>query len=184
MNLKSFRPAALGASILILAAAGVAVAQPAPPAPAPGMMGGMHDMGGHDMSAADRAAMLQRHAQRLRDVLQLTPAQEPALQTFLAAMKPPEGMAGRMRAEHEAMAKLTTPQRLDRMKALMAEHQARMDQHIAAVKAFYGQLTPAQQKAFDSMPMTMMGHGGPMGMGDRTGGHRMDGHRMGGGHGG
>lgn len=171
MNFKSFRPAALGASFLILTAAGVAVAQTAPP---PAMRAGMHDgagMNGH----GDRAAMMQRHVQHLRDVLQLTPAQEPALQAFIAAMKPPEGMMDKMRAEHEEMAKLTTPQRLDRMKAKMAEHEAMMDQHIAAVKAFYAQLTPAQQKAFDALPPMMMGRGGMMG------GHPMGEHKMGGG---
>ncbi len=43
-------------------------------------------------------------AKHMRDVLQLTPAQEPALQAFLASMKPPhgpehEGMAMRMKME-------------------------------------------------------------------------------------
>jgi protein CpxP len=178
MNLKSFRPAAIGASFLILAAAGVAVAQPAPPPP--GMMGGVHDMGGPMEGRPDHAAMMQRHVQHLRDVLQLTPAQEPALQALVAAMKPPEGLREKMKAEHEEMAKLTTPQRLDRMKAKMAEHEAMMDQHIAAVKRFYAQLTPAQQKAFDALPPMMMGHGEHPGGG--MGGHRMGGHKMDGGH--
>jgi protein CpxP len=177
MNLKSFRPAAIGASMLILAAAGVAVAQTAPPPP--GMMGGVHDMAGPMEGHGDHAAMMQHHIQHLRDVLQLTPAQEPALQALVAAMKPPEGLREKMKAEHEAMAQLTTPQRLDRMKARMAEHEAMMDQHIAAVKHFYAQLTPAQQKAFDALP-PMMGHGEHPG--DRMGGHRMGGHKMDGGH--
>ena len=49
------------------------------------------------------------------------------------------------------MQNLTTPQRLDRMAARMAERQQRFAQHAAAVKQFYAQLTPAQQKAFDAM---------------------------------
>ncbi|WP_304170049.1 Spy/CpxP family protein refolding chaperone [Phenylobacterium aquaticum] len=180
MNLKSFRPAALGASLLILAAAGAAVAQTAPPPP--GMMGGVHDMAGPD-GHPDHAAMMQRHIQHLRDVLQLSPAQEPALQAFIAAMKPPEGRMDKMREEHEEMAKLTTPQRLDQMKSRMAEHEAMMDQHIAAVKRFYAQLSPTQQKAFDALPPMMMRHGGPRGgMEGRMGGHHMGGHGMDGGH--
>jgi hypothetical protein len=56
------------------------------------------------------------------------------------------------------------------MRAAMSERQAKFDQHAAAVKRFYAQLTPAQQKAFDAM-RPMGGHRG--GMGGGMGGHRM-----------
>lgn len=179
-NMKLFRPLVLSASILILGAAGVATAQPAPP-PAPGheKMGGMHDMGKDGMDH-DPAAMAQRHADRLRAALQLTPAQEPALKAFLAEMHPPEGMGGKMdmgehmKGMHDEMAGMTTPQRLDRMQDQMDKHRAMFDRHAAAVKRFYAQLTPAQQKAFDALPM--MGH---MGHGEgHEGGHRGKGHGM------
>jgi protein CpxP len=161
-NMKLFRPLALSASILILGACGAATAQPAPP-PAPGheMMGGMHEKGKGGMGH-DPAAMAQRHADHLRAALQLTPAQEPALKAFLAEMRPPEGMGGKMdmgepmKGMHKEMAGLTTPQRLDRMQDRMDKHRAMFDRHATAVKRFYAQLTPAQQKAFDAMPM--MGH--------------------------
>ncbi len=42
----------------------------------------------------------------------------------------------------------------------MAQAQARFDKHAQAIKTFYAQLSPSQQKAFDVMP-----HPG----GDRTG---------------
>ena len=53
----------------------------------------------------------------------------------------------------------------------MAQHQARFEQHAAATKRFYAQLSPTQQKAFDAMGPRggkgMRGHGGgqrgPMG---------------------
>lgn len=178
-NMKLFPPLALSASILILGACGAATAQPAPP-PAPGheMMGGMHDMGKGEMgkggASHDPAAMAQHHADKLRAALQLTPAQEPALKAFLAEMGPPEGMGGKMgmgehmKGMHDEMSGLTTPQRLDRMQTRMDEHRAMFDRHAAAVKRFYAQLTPAQQKAFDAMPM--MGHMDHDG--DRDGGHR------------
>ena len=51
------------------------------------------------------------------------------------------------------MAQLTTPQRLDLMDKRMAERQAHMKQRSDAVKTFYAQLTPEQQKTFDSRPM-------------------------------
>jgi len=172
MNLKTLRPILLGASILALGA-GTASAQPAPPPR--DAMAGVHDAGPEGMRGMrhehrDPAEMAQRHADHLRAALQLTPAQEPALAAFVGAMKPPEGMREHMRGDHEKMASMTTPQRLDQMKARMDEHRARFEQHAAAVKRFYAQLTPAQQKAFDALPMGHMGHGGhgmhgPMGHG-------------------
>jgi hypothetical protein len=111
--------------------------------------------------------MAERHAQRLRDALQLRPDQEPALQALIASMRPKGDMA-RMREEHEADRNLPTPQRLDRMQAHMAEHEARFREHAEAIKRFYAQLTPTQQKAFDALPM--MGHG--------FGGHHGEGHGM------
>jgi protein CpxP len=178
-NMKLFRPLALSASILILGACGAATAQPAPPPP-PGheMMGGAHDMGRGGM-AHDPAAMAQRHADHLRAALQLTPAQEPALKAFLAEMRPPEGMGGKMgmgehmKGMHDEMAGLTTPQRLDRMRDRMDEHRAMFERHATAVKRFYAQLTPAQQKAFDAMPMMgHMDHAGHGGHGHKGHGQR------------
>lgn len=177
-NMKLFRPLALSASILILGAGGAATAQPAPPsAPGHEMMGGM----GKGGMGRDPAAMAQRHADHLRAALQLTSAQEPALKAFVAEMRPPESMGGkmgmgeRMKGMRDEMAGLTTPQRLDRMQARMDEHRAMFDRHAAAVKRFYAQLTPAQQKAFDAMPMMgHMDHGG-----GHDGGHRGKGPGMG-----
>ena len=169
MNLKTLRPILLGASILVLGAGG-ASAQPAPP-PGPDAMAGVHHDGrGMRHERRDPVEMARRHADHLRAALQLTPAQEPALAAFIGAMKPPEGMRDHMRGDHEKMASMTTPQRLDQMKDRMDEHRARFEQHAAAVKRFYAQLTPAQQKAFDTLPMGHMGHGGhgmhgPMGHG-------------------
>jgi hypothetical protein len=112
-----------------------------------------------------------RHAQHLRDVLQLTAAQEPALQAFLAATKPPEKAAHPGHAgpdgderEHKPM---TTPERLDMQAARMARRHAAFEARAAATRAFYGQLTPSQRKAFDALPMRhgpRMKHG-PGGMG-------------------
>lgn len=154
-------------------AAGSSLAQPAPkPAPQAEHHHGMR---------GDPAQMAERHAQHLRDALQLRPDQEPALKDLIASMRPPAGGMDRMGAMHDGDAKLTTPQRLDRMQAMMAEHQQRFQAHAAAVKRFYAQLSPTQQKAFDAMPMMGMHehgmgghahgeHGGP-GMKHGPGGH-------------
>ena len=110
-----------------------------------------------------------RHAQHLRDVLQLTAAQEPALQAFLAATKPPEhpGHPGPEGDKGERKP-MTTPERLDRKAEGMAKRQAAFETRAAATRAFYGQLTAAQKKAFDALPpphgpRKMRGPGGPGG---------------------
>lgn len=170
MTSNFLRPVMLGVSILSLGAAGAALAQPAPPPAGPGGPGGMHEMRG--MPGMDPAKRIERMTAHLRDVLQLTPAQEPALQAFVAAMKPPEGAMEKMRGEREKMAGLTTPQRLDAMQAHRAEREAAMDKRIQAIRTFYAQLNPAQKKAFDALPPPGMGgHHGP-GMGPKGPGHR------------
>lgn len=165
MNL---RPMALGATIFMLTS-GAAIAQPMPPGP--GMMSGGHHMA---QERPDPATIAKNHADHLRAALQLTPAQEPALAALIASMKPPADHMDGMEGGHDAMSKLTTPQRLDKMLAKMDEHRAAMVDHVAAIKRFYAQLTPSQQKAFDTMhndhrgPMMGGGHKGmrgPMGQG-------------------
>ena len=109
---------------------------------------------------ADRMAQRQqwraeRHAKRMADLkaqLRLTAAQEGAWTQFTQAMQPPAraggpGMGmGMNRAEFD---KLTTPQRIDRMQQMADQRHTEMKQRGDAVKAFYAQLTPEQQKTFD-----------------------------------
>ena len=147
------RAALIAGAALSLTFAGASFAHPAPGAPPPAMTR-------HDPA---------EHAQKLRDKLQLRADQEPALQALIATMKDHEGPEA-MGKRHEEMKGLTTPQRLDRMAAMMAEHQQRFAEHATAVKRFYAQLTPSQQKAFDALHDGMGkgmhgkrgGHGGGM----------------------
>lgn len=121
-------------------ASGEAAAQPGPRAQAP-----RHD------PAQRHARMAERHGQRmaaLKEKLQLSAAQQDAWSRFASAMQPPATPPQRPdRAEFE---RLTTPERIDRMQALQAERQARMNQRGEAIKAFYAQLTPAQRQSFDA----------------------------------
>lgn len=92
----------------------------------------------------------QRHAKHLAELkaqLKLTAAQEPAWTTFTTAMQPGERPA---RLDRQDMDKLTTPERIDRMRALRAQHAAEADRRGEATKAFYAALTPEQQKTFDA----------------------------------
>jgi hypothetical protein len=106
------------------------------------------------------ADMQHRREQRLHDLLQIKPDQEAAFHTFIAAEeqgRPQRGPGPGGKGPGAERKPLTTPERLDRE----AKHIAQLQQHLAAVKAFYAVLTPDQRKAFDQMPMMMMM--GPMG---------------------
>ena len=106
--------------------------------------------------AADPARMQQRmermqerRAKRLADFkqkLQLSPGQEAAWNSYLAALQPRGGHKPHERAE---LASLPTPERIDRMRALRTERIAEMDRRGDATKTFYAALSPEQKKVFD-----------------------------------
>jgi len=107
--------------------------------------------------AEHRHEHAEARAHALHAILNIRPDQEGAFQALMAAMKPPEG-AGAMRPGQGGMEALTTPQRLDRMAARMAEHQAAFARRADAVRHFYAALSPEQQRAFDALH-GMMGRG-------------------------
>jgi Spy/CpxP family protein refolding chaperone len=152
------RAALIAGAALSVACATTTFAQPAPGAPPAAPAGAMKRQ--HDPA---------QRAERLRAALQLRADQEPALQAFLGSMQP-QGDRAQIRAERQAAAGLTTPQRLDRAAAKMAQRQQAFARHADATKRFYAALSPAQQKAFDAMHPQGMGgkgmkRGGRMGMG-------------------
>ena len=162
--MKFTTPLLLSGAILTLSLGGAAVAQPAPAAQEAGHR---HERG--DRPHRDPAEMAARRAQHLRDTLQLTPNQEPALNAFVSSMAPPADRREKMRADRGERAAMTTPERLDRMKARMADRQAQFARRADATMRFYSQLSPAQKKAFDAMPPKG-------GRGGKGGGHRGGGH--------
>jgi hypothetical protein len=89
---------------------------------------------------------------RLRQSLRLRPDQEGALQAFVAVMQPKPGEVERLREAGQREALLPTPQRLDAMIARMDEMRALVMARVRATKAFYSQLTPEQQRVFDTLP--------------------------------
>lgn len=153
-------------SLLAAAGIGSAFAQTNPaPAPAPqtspaaGPHGDMHRPGGH-FDPARREAMMQKHFSVLKAKLRITPQQEGAWTTFTAAMRPPQHEGDRPKFDREELAKMTTPQRIDRMQEMQARRMAEMTQRSDAIKAFYAALTPAQQQTFDALPQPHFGHRG------------------------
>ena len=146
-----------GAMTVAMAGASIAaIAQtpPPPPPPAASAQAQPHD------PAQWRAKMAERHAkrmERLKAELKITPQQQGAWNSFAEALQPP---ALPERASREKMreqfAQLTTPERIDRMRALRDRRAALMDQRDIATKTFYAALSPEQQKKFDDVTLRMM----------------------------
>jgi hypothetical protein len=99
----------------------------------------------HEHMARMQAHMARRLA-AFKQKLQLSPAQEGAWNSYIAALKPSGNLQRHDRAE---FARLTTPERIDRMRALRAERMAEMDRRGEATKTFYAALSPQQKKVFD-----------------------------------
>ena len=125
-----------------------ATSQATPPAT---MHGGQ--MGRHD--PAKMEAYLARRQADMKAKLKITPAQEGAWTAFTAAMQPPADKDARPASGQRAeLDKLTTPQRIDKMREIRTQRMtamtALMDKRGDAAKAFYAALSPEQQKTFDA----------------------------------
>jgi len=164
----------LAATAVLAALTLPALAQPAPATPpAAGATAAEAAPRHHKGAKGDPAQRAEKRAQHraerlatLKGQLQLTPAQEPAWTAFTTSMQPGERPA---RLDRQGMAQLTTPERIDRMRALRAQHAAEADRRGEATKAFYAALSPEQQKTFDAQTH----RGGPRmhRHGDHGGGH-------------
>ena len=102
-----------------------------------------HGMGHDRMGKMDPTrmqAMMDKRDALLKAQLKLTPAQEGAWTSFVDARKPAAMQTMPQRPDPVEMAKLTTPKRLDKMKALRTERMtamnAAMEKREAATKAF------------------------------------------------
>ncbi len=130
MKTSSTRTAVLAGLALSLAIGGAGFAQgqfSGPPAGPPGANGG----------PPSQAPMSQRDY--MSQTLGLRADQQPA------------GVVEKMRAQDAQMATMPTPQRLDMMLSRMDDSRNLMVTRIAATKRFYAQLTPAQQRVFDTL---------------------------------
>lgn len=106
---------------------------------------------------------LAEHQQQLKADLKLTPAQESAWSRYTEAFKRPAPPS--QRPDREALARMTTPERLDHMLARKAERDAHMNRVVEATRSLYAALSPEQQKVFDqrARPHRMEGRHGPQG---------------------
>ncbi len=139
------------------------------PAPAPAVRGGpeAHQaQRGQHMDPAKRQELrkirMERRLAAIKLKLQIGAAQEAAWNAWTAAIKPAGTPRPRIdRAEFERM---TTPERIDRMRALRTARAAEMDRRAEATKTFYAALSADQKKVFDGLRMKG-------GKGGKRGGH-------------
>jgi protein CpxP len=161
MMMKQLQRRLFAAGLLAAALGAGAVAQAQTPAADTGAAHHMRgDHGPRDPAriAEFRARMEQRVAKRLNELkqkLQITPGQENAWNAWTSALKP----GAMQRPNRGEFARLTTPERIDRMRALRAERGAEMDKRMDATKDFYSALNAEQRKVFDAEGLRFMrGH--------------------------
>jgi nitrous oxide reductase accessory protein NosL len=139
-----------------LAAQAQTQAQPAPTAPAASGAKGDYHHGHHD--PAKRAERMNKRLGELKQKLQLTTAQEPAWTSLTNALQP----TAKQRPDRDAIARMSTPDRIDHMRSLRSQRNAEMDRRADAAKAFYAQLDAEQKKTFDAETARMFQGGGRM----------------------
>ena len=180
---RTFAATALAAA-MFAAVATPSIAQTTAPAPAAADAKPAH-RGHHDrkqrMTPEQRQERMAKHAEAFKQKLKITADQEPAWTAFQQSMQPKD-RPDHARLDPKEMDKLTTPERIDRMRAMHAQRTAEMERRGEAVKTFYAALKPEQQKVFDQ-EHHRMGHrfgpggehgprdGGPKGDEPRRGGH-------------
>lgn len=138
-----------------------------------GQNGGMrHERMGKMDPTRMQAKVEQRNA-ALKTKLKITAAQETAWSAYTEAMKPGAGMSTAQCSGPAEMAKLTTPERLEKMQALHTQHMGEMnaalEKHMQATKALYAVLTAEQQKVFDAEAMPGQFANGAEKKGSRSG---------------
>lgn len=153
----NFKPVVLAA--VLATSALVALAQSGPgPAAGAGAGPGMYQPDG-ERHARQQERMKEHMAKRAADLkakLKLSAEQESNWNAFLAAMKPP---ARASMPKREDLAKLSTPERLDKMNELRKQRDAAFEQRDAATRTFYSALNAEQKKVFDESTARSHRHG-------------------------
>ncbi len=146
----------------LLASGAIMAEPPQDPPPGPGMEG----PGPHGMSEGERAEFMEFKLEKLHKALKLTQNQEAAWNDWSEKIKAGQPGWKDRKKEFEGMANLPVPERMEKMLAFAKERVARLEEHLAATKAFYEKLTPEQRQTFDkefSFGHKGHGHGGPGG---------------------
>ncbi len=126
----------------LLASAAVAAAPPESPAPPPRAATGPE-------SAERHAEFLATRLETLHAALKLRPDQEQAWKQWSESIKTAHPDWKDKHPDADALAKLPVPDRLEKMVAFARERLVRLEERLAAIKAFYAVLSPEQRLTFD-----------------------------------
>lgn len=107
---------------------------------------------------AERMEQRAKHLAALKAKLNLTVQQEAAWDAYTAPRQGAMRPMGDRQAMKAEFAKMTTPQRMDKMLEISEMRRVKMVERAQATKSFYAQLTPTQQAVFDS-EAKFRGHG-------------------------
>ena len=121
-----------------------------------------NEMSGRGNQHERHTQQMDEHHKVLHEALKLTPVQEPGWQKL---MDSEHSKAVAIARQPIDWAKLTAPERAEKMLELSKVRQEQMAEHVAALKAFYASLTPEQQKTFEdahAAPRAGMGMKKPM----------------------
>jgi hypothetical protein len=142
----------------LMAAAVSTLAQPGPGAGGPGAGPGAASPELRERMQDRMQRHMDRRTSDLKAKLKLSAEQEGAWTSYVAAMKPPAPAAHPSRTELD---KLTTPERLDKMREWRKQREAEMDKRDDATRAFYATLNDEQKKIFDANTGRPAGRRGP-----------------------
>lgn len=102
------------------------------------------------LAAAAAQAQPAPSLDRLHDALRLGPQQDGAWRAYQAAIAPDPQQETRIRQAQMLMPTLPTPRRLALMRAQMQSDLVAFEHDAQAVNTFYEQLSPDQQRTFDT----------------------------------
>jgi len=110
-------------------------------------------MGSHLSGEAVGMHKHQQHRMdKLKQSLKLSTDQDQAWAAFQGSMQQP----AMQRPDNQAIAKMSTPERLEAMSKMKAQHDAQMEKRQQATLAFYGTLSAEQKKVFDQETSSFM----------------------------
>jgi Spy/CpxP family protein refolding chaperone len=101
---------------------------------------------GHGYFHAHRAERMEQRQKILHEKLKLSAEQEAGWKKLIDSERSGPWATTTKRDD---WAKLTTPERAEKMQERMTAQQAAMAEHLVVLKEFYATLTPAQKKTFD-----------------------------------
>jgi Ni/Co efflux regulator RcnB len=128
-----------------LVASGIALAEQAKGRVSPGTEGPAYQQ----PTADDWAEFMAFKLEKLHTALKLNPTQETAWKEWSGKINAERSGWKERRKEFETGGNLPVPERMEKMLAFAKERVGKLEERLAATKAFYATLSPEQRQVFD-----------------------------------